>query len=186
MVLDDLIVKERKRLLALKCDDYVHRIKELDRIPRYVRGKGLPIGNVTSQIMAIFYLNDLDHFIKEVLKIKFYVRYMDDFILFHPDRNYLKFCLGEIEKKLEELKLRLNDKTQIYEIHHGFPFLGYKFVLKEKRLKILLNGQTKRRIKKRIKYCKNHSVSNYTAIKASYKGYLKQSNVKGFERKMDW
>ena len=50
---------------------------------------------MTSQILAVFYLNDLDHFVKEKLKIKYYVRYMDDFILFHENKNYLKYCLGE-------------------------------------------------------------------------------------------
>lgn len=46
--------------------------------------EGLSIGNMTSQVLAIFYLNDLDHFIKETLHIKYYVRYQDDFLLFHP------------------------------------------------------------------------------------------------------
>ena len=50
---------------------------ELDKIPLYDFNKGLPIGNMSSQIFAIFYLNDLDHFIKEKLRIKCYIRYMD-------------------------------------------------------------------------------------------------------------
>ena len=58
---------------------------------------GLFIGSMTSQILAIFYLNDLDHFIKETLKIKYYVRYQDDFLLFHPSKDYLKYCLSEIK-----------------------------------------------------------------------------------------
>ena len=57
---------------------------------------GLGIGNMTSQILAIFYLNDMDHYIKEDLKIKYYVRYQDDFLLFHESKQYLKECL---EKK---------------------------------------------------------------------------------------
>ena len=54
--------------------------------------KGLGIGNMTSQILAIFYLNDMDHFIKEELKIKYYIRYQDDFLLFHESKEYLKYC----------------------------------------------------------------------------------------------
>lgn len=123
------------------------KYNELDRLPTYKRKTGLPIGNMTSQIMAIFYLNDLDHFIKEKLHIKYYIRYMDDFILLHPDKKYLEFCLCEIRKKLTELKLKLNTKTQIYEIHNGVPFIGYKFILKGKKLHILMSSKTKKELK---------------------------------------
>ena len=63
--------------------------------------KGLSIGNMTSQILAIFYLNDFDHFVKEELKIKYYVRYQDDFLLLHPSKEYLKKCLEKIRFFLE-------------------------------------------------------------------------------------
>ena len=116
------IDKEIKRLKTLSINDYQEHVNSLRSIPLYKKGKGLPIGNMTSQILAVYYLNDLDHYIKEKLGIKCYVRYMDDFILFHEDRDYLKYCLGEIEKKLAEVKLKLNKKTQILEIQHGFCF----------------------------------------------------------------
>ena len=67
---------------------------------------------MTSQILAIFYLNDLDHFIKENLKIKYYVRYQDDFCLFHPSKSYLRFCLNSIKIFLNHEKLLLNKKTR--------------------------------------------------------------------------
>ena len=76
---------------------------------------GLFIGSMTSQVLAIFYLNDLDHYIKEVLKIRYYIRYQDDFLLFHPSKKYLQYCLKEIEKFLEKEKLQLNAKTRIYK-----------------------------------------------------------------------
>lgn len=59
--------------------------------------RGLPLGNQSSQWFALFYLNKLDHFIKEQLKIKYYVRYMDDMILIHRDKGYLVKCKQEIE-----------------------------------------------------------------------------------------
>lgn len=95
----------------------------------YKTGKGLPIGNMSSQILAIYYLNKLDHFIKEKLKVKYYIRYMDDFILIHHDKEYLKYCLSEIKQELAKLKLQLNNKTTISEIHQGVNFLGYRFLL---------------------------------------------------------
>ena len=58
---------------------------------------GLGIGNMTSQVFAIFYLNDMDHFIKEQLRIKYYVRYQDDFLLFHESKDYLKYCFEQIK-----------------------------------------------------------------------------------------
>jgi hypothetical protein len=77
--------------------------------------QGLSIGNMTSQILAIFYLNDMDHFIKEKLKIQYYVRYQDDFLLFHPSKKYLQYCLKQITEFLEKEKLQLNKKTRIFK-----------------------------------------------------------------------
>ena len=85
---------------------------------------GIGIGSMTSQVLAIFYLNDLDHFIKEKLKIKGYIRYQDDFLLFSESREYLEYCLKEIKKFLEKEKLTLNGKTRIYSSNQNICFLG--------------------------------------------------------------
>ena len=79
---------------------------------------------MTSQVLAIFYLNDMDHYIKEVLKIKYYVRYQDDFLLFHPSKEYLKICLKKIRHFLDNENLTLNKKTRIYKNTNNFIFLG--------------------------------------------------------------
>ena len=86
--------------------------------------EGLGIGNMTSQILAIFYLNDLDHYIKEKLHIKYYIRYQDDFILFHQSKEYLRFCLEEIDKFIQKEKLTLNKKTRIYNSNNNYIYLG--------------------------------------------------------------
>lgn len=85
---------------------------------------GLSIGNMTSQSLAIFYLNDLDHFIKEDLKIKYYVRYQDDFLLFHNSKDYLKKCFVKISDFLKKEDLKLNPKSRIYKSTNNFIFLG--------------------------------------------------------------
>lgn len=73
---------------------------------------GIPIGNYTSQYFANIYLNELDHFVKEKLKIKYYVRYMDDFVLLLEDRNQCRVILEEIKEFLDKnLGLKLNKKT---------------------------------------------------------------------------
>ncbi len=139
-------------------------------ITLYKYNKGLPIGNMSSQILALYYLNDIDHYIKEKLRIKCYVRYMDDFLLFSNDKDYLKKCLYYINIELNKLKLNLNSKTNIYNVNNGFSFLGYTFILKNKKLIIKICNKTKRRIKKKIKYMNDKSIS-------SYKGYFKYSNL---------
>ena len=95
-----------------------------DIIDSYTSGLG--IGNMTSQCLAIFYLNDMDHFIKENLKIKYYIRYQDDFLLFHESKEYLKYCFLEIKKFVEKEKLQLNRKSRIYSSNNNFIFLGRK------------------------------------------------------------
>lgn len=87
-------------------------------------GKGLGLGSQISQISAIFYLNDLDHIIKEKLHIKYYGRYMDDGYLIHKDKEHLTKCVEKIEELCNELGIRLNkNKTQIIKLSKGFVFL---------------------------------------------------------------
>ena len=106
---------------------------------------GLGIGNMTSQVLAVFYLSDLDHYIKEVLKIKYYVRYQDDFVLFHESKEYLKECLEKIKVFLEKEKLTLNDKTRIYNSNGNIIFLG-----RDKYGRYAKYRRVKRKIKKSL------------------------------------
>ena len=75
--IDKLVEDEIKKLKKRNNKENIDRISELESIPHYAYNKGVSIGNMTSQIFAIYYLNDLDHFIKEKLRIKYYIRYMD-------------------------------------------------------------------------------------------------------------
>ena len=149
---------------------------KIDKVPTYVDGKGLPIGNMSSQILAIFYLNDLDHYIKEKLKIKYYIRYMDDFILIHHSKEYLEYCKNKINEKIIQLKLELNKKTQICEIHNGIVFLGYRFILKNKKLYTLISPKNKRNIKKKITKEPNKGIF----LKERYFSYLKECKCNNF------
>ena len=89
--------------------------------------KGLPIGNLTSQFFANIYLNELDQFVKHRLKAKFYIRYVDDFILLANEREQLLGWMREIEEFLKtRLKLRLHPKRRkLQPISNGINFLGY-------------------------------------------------------------
>jgi retron-type reverse transcriptase len=90
-------------------------------------GKGIPIGALTSQLGANIVLTPFDHWIKEENRVKFYVRYMDDFIILHKDKQYLWELLGRIEGYLRDnLQLNLNPKTGIFPGKHGIDFCGYR------------------------------------------------------------
>lgn len=179
-LIDSSISREISHLEDMNIYDLEAKKKQLYSLPRYRKGKGLPIGNETSQLLAIYYLNELDHYIKEQLHIKYYVRYMDDFILIHHDKEYLKKCLNLINKKLSYLKLSFNKKTQIYNLKSGVNFLGYKFILKNKKLVILLNNQTRKKIKRKLRKARKNNINFYKKSLASYNGYFKVSTTNNF------
>ncbi|MDR3136427.1 MAG: RNA-directed DNA polymerase [Coriobacteriales bacterium] len=143
-------------------------------------GKGLPLGNQSSQCFAIYYLDPLDRFIKEVLRIKHYVRYMDDLILLHRDKKFLQVCLVQIRDFAQrKLKLTLNEKTQIFPLRNGTEFLGWRFYLgKTGKIIRRLKTQSKLRYKRRLRKLHKDHVSGTIALKdltsslASYKGHL--------------
>lgn len=102
-----------------------------DVIDSFDRDKGIGLGSQISQLVELAVLDDLDHFIKEKLKIKHYVRYMDDMILIHEDREYLKECWKLIEQELDSIHLKLNKKSCIYPIRQGIKFLHWRFLISD-------------------------------------------------------
>jgi len=88
--------------------------------------QGLPIGNLTSQFFANVYLNPLDHFVKHELRVKGYLRYMDDFLLFGSDRATLRRQGREVRQKLAELRLEIHpDKYRLTPTAAGVDFAGF-------------------------------------------------------------
>jgi hypothetical protein len=93
-------------------------------------GVSLGLGSQVSQIAAIFYPSLLDHYIKEVLRIKYYGRYMDDLYLIHKDKEFLKGCLAQIKEMCNTLKITINNrKTKIVALDKGVMFLKGKYSL---------------------------------------------------------
>lgn len=88
----------------------------------------MPLGNVTSQFFANIYLNELDQFVKHILKTKFYIRYVDDFVILHESKEQLERWKKEISSFLQEkLKLQLHpDKSKIINLSHGVDFVGFR------------------------------------------------------------
>lgn len=117
------------------------------------RRRGLPIGNLTSQFWANVYMNGFDHFVKEVLRVPGYIRYVDDFVLFADSKKQLHVWRKDLENYLNDLRLSLHPrKTQIYRVENGIPFLEFsvfpyhRYVLKEKVKRY------KRFLRKKIQY----------------------------------
>ena len=88
---------------------------------------GLPLGNLTSQYLGNLYLGLLDHYAKEMLRIKGYIRYVDDIVIFGHNKEYLNAALEKIRDFLPKLRLKLHPlKTKFFETLHGLEFLGHK------------------------------------------------------------
>lgn len=89
--------------------------------------KSLGLGSQVSQALAVFYPNDIDHYVKEKMRIKYYGRYMDDFYLIHEDKDYLRECLATIRDMFEDIGIEMNvNKTQIRRASKGFKFMKAK------------------------------------------------------------
>lgn len=119
-------------------------------------GVGLPLGNQCSQVFALMYLNELDHYIIEELGCQLYGRYTDDFYLISDSKEYLQGCLNKIAVFLKKYKLTLNGKTQIFSLKQGVKFLGFHtYVAADKTIIRKLTGTNKQQIKHRLrKYAK--------------------------------
>lgn len=145
-------------------------------------GKSLGLGSQISQVSAIFYPNELDHFIKEKLRIKYYGRYMDDLYLIHADKKYLRYCLYEIKTFCEKLKITVHErKTRIVKLSEGVPFLKGKYVLTESgRIPRLPNKKSARRMRRKLRKFKalvdtgKMSFEDLRAAYQSWRGNFKQ------------
>ena len=120
----------------------------LDNNPCTTRAKGMPLGNWTSQFFANVYLNELDQFVKHKLKAKYYIRYVDDFVILHTSKTILQKHKEQIGKFLQTLKLDLHpDKCKIIPLSRGVSFLGFRVFYHYK----LVRQRNLRKIHRRLK-----------------------------------
>ncbi|MBR0411527.1 MAG: Reverse transcriptase (RNA-dependent DNA polymerase) [Eubacterium sp.] len=137
---------------------------------------GLGLGSQISQTFALASANRLDHYVKEVLRIRGYGRYMDDGYLIHESKEYLHHCMDEIRKICKELGITLNEKkTQIVKISHGFTFLKTRFTL-TKTGKVVRRIYKKSVVRERRKLKKfvpllESGVMTYTDIYTSFQSW---------------
>lgn len=165
--------------------DTVWLIEKIIRSFQTQQNKGLPLGNVTSQLLANIYLNELDQFIKHRLKVKYYIRYCDDFVILKDNKEYLYnliLLIGNFLKSGLRLSLHPN-KVTIRKYDQGIDFLGY-VVLPYYRV---LRTKTKRRmfikLERKYQQLRNNQISRqiYKQCLQSYLGILK--HCKGYKIK---
>jgi retron-type reverse transcriptase len=139
-------------------------------------GVGLPLGNLTSQLLVNIYMHEFDMYMKQELKVKYYIRYADDFVIFSDDKMYLESVLASIEDFLEErLKLTLHpNKVSITTFASGVDFLGWVHFPYHRQLR----STTKRKVIRNMKgYPKPETVS-------SYRGLLSHGNTYTLQKKI--
>jgi len=160
---------------------------------QYAGDTGFNPGSQMVQIVGISVPDKLDHIIKEKLHIKYYVRYMDDFVLFHEDKDYLKYCRNIIEQWLSERGFKLHErKTRIYPIKQSIKFLGFKFRVTDTGKVLMLIDKKKvqdekrklRRIVRKVK-CDEMTKDKADEMYRAWKNHAAKGNSWKVVRHMD-
>ena len=158
----------------------IDSFKSSSNIPTFSRilecSNGLPLGNLTSQLFVNVYMNEFDQFMKRILKVKYYIRYADDFVILSDNKSYLENLIFVIDNFLKDkLKLTLHpDKVYIKTFASGVDFLGWVHFPDHR----VLRTATKRRMMTKV----NNGLSRETI--ASYVGSLKCGNGKKLQAKL--
>ena len=149
--------------------------------------RGMPIGNLTSQMLANICLDQLDQYAKHELKLHYYVRYMDDIVVLSDRREELEEALTKIGAFLRDtLALDLNDKTQINKVRHGVEFVGYRIWPTHRKLK----RKSLRKMKARVAYVEKEYAAgvidfeDVNSTMQSYFGDMKHFSGYGLAKKM--
>ncbi len=140
---------------------------------------GMPLGNYTSQFFANVYLNELDYYIKNILKAKYYIRYVDDFIIIHKNKKRLEYYLKHINNFLPYLKIELHpEKTEIHSLKNGITFLGYRIFYHCRLLRKRNLRYFKKRLEKNICLLNNDEINNeqFESRINGWMGYAKFGN----------
>ncbi len=160
----------------IKEDKILELIQKILDNHRTETGKGMTIGNLTSQFFANVYLNELDYFVKHELKAKFYIRYVDDFVLLDKSKGRLEKDKEKINMFLKSMKLELHpEKSQIYPLNKGAKFLGFRIFYHHK----ILNKKNVRKMEIKLDYYRKGLISLDDMIRsvAGWFGYAHQANT---------
>lgn len=176
----EIIIRSENTPFGVPLDDHEF---EQERI----EGIGIPIGNLSSQLMANLYMNEVDQYVKHEMKVRHYIRYMDDMLILHEDKKELHRILEEIELFLTyELKLVLNNKTVIRPIQEGTEYVGMRIWPTHRKL----SKPTVKKMKVRLKYIQKAfargeiDAEKARSVLASYVGLMKHANCHNLKKKI--
>ncbi len=153
-----------------------------------IKGKGLPLGNYTSQFFANVYLNNLDYFVKHRLRAKYYIRYVDDFVILHKDKRVLLNFKDKIEKYLKNLRLELHkDKSEIYALRNGITFLGYRVFYHYKLLRKRNIRYFKNKLSKKLELYRSGEIDkdHLESFLQGWNGYSNFANTHNFNKRIE-
>jgi len=172
----------------IKDEDLINLIKiVLDNFDTKIKGQGVPLGNYTSQFFANVYLNRLDYFVKHRLKAKYYIRYVDDFVILHKDKRVLEEYLIKINKYLKHLKLELHqNKSGIHPLRNGITFLGYRIFYNYKLLRKRNQKQFFNKLRRNIEFYREGLMSRekLESFLQGWFGYSKFANTYKLRQKI--
>ena len=153
---------------------------------------GFNPGSQLIQIAGISVLDEIDHFIKEKLRVRYYLRYMDDFLLISDDKEFLRSCLENIKEYLKERGFELNEKTSLYRISQGIKFLGFRFILTDtgKVIRLIKTESVKRerrKLRKLVRLAKKGKLTRKKVDQCyeSYKAHARRGNTWKMLRRLD-
>ncbi len=154
----------------IKCPETKWLLNNIIKSFEKTKGKGLPLGNVTSQLFANVYMNIFDQYIKHKLKIKYYVRYCDDFVIVSQEKKFLESIIPKIFEFLKtELELKLHPrKVEIRKLSQGIDFLGYVIL---PHYRVLRTSTKKRLLRKAKENLSKGSIDSYLGVLSHCKGH---------------
>ncbi len=177
-------IKDEKVIRLIK--QILNNFSSFPKLSSQERLKGMPLGNLTSQFFANIYLNELDYFIKHKLRIKYYLRYVDDFVILHNSKEKLNKINNTINRFLKiDLKLGLHpDKSKILILKDGISFLGFRNFYYHK----LLKKSNVRKMKTKLFEKQSRlDILNFDKIYATFEGWLSytmQANTSNLRTKI--
>lgn len=177
------IIKKR-----IKDVDAVWLLESIVKSYESAPGRGIPIGNLTSQLFANIYMNEFDQFVKHKLRVKYYVRYTDDFVIISEDRKYLEGLLPFISEFFEnELALKLHpNKSILSSVCQGIDFLGYVVFPHHRLIRLKTKRRMFRKLEKRMEEYEAGEISklNFEQSMQSYLGVLSHADAYGVREEL--
>lgn len=184
--------EDAKAALRKRVTDDAAYARAAEIIDSFCGEKGIGLGSQVSQLVELAMLDDFDHWVKERLRMKHYIRYMDDFILIHADKAFLEDCLRQIAQRLAAFGLELNAKTHIHPLKQGVMFLKWRFILTDsskvvRRMSKQSIAKERRKLKKmRAKVLEGKcTMEDARANLQSWEANAKRGNTHGIVKQME-